>query len=291
MNGLGEGAARRWAASSSQRVLIGLALGPGVPQIIDHNPGLIDYVELPFELLRHDPSAIKAEALAPIVLHCASMSIAGFVPPSDDTLGAIAALAERTNTPWIGEHLAFMSADPLRQGAALHEPTTLTYTVCPQLSEEVLQHACNNITQLQARFAMPLIVENSPQYFEVPGSTMSIVDFTAEVHRRCKVGMLLDLTHFLISARNMGFDPNLEVRRLPLENLVEMHVSGMDVQSGTAWDDHAGLADESTFELMRTVLQRARPRAITFEYNWAPDLADAAIVGQIERTKAMCLNA
>jgi uncharacterized protein (UPF0276 family) len=272
--------------------MIGLAHGPGVSDLIKRNPGLVDYIELPFELLRHDPSAIKAETLAPVILHCASMSIAGFVPPSDDTLNAIAAVANRTNTPWIGEHLAFISADPLHHpGAALHDPTTLTYTVCPQLSEEVLQHACDNIAQLQTRFAPTLIVENSPQYFEIPGSTMSIVDFTIEVHRRSKVGMLLDLTHFMISAINMKFDPKTEIRRLPLEHLVEMHVSGLDFQSGKAWDDHAGVADESMFELMQIVVDRARPHAITFEYNWAPDLADEIIVTQIKRTKAMCLNA
>jgi uncharacterized protein (UPF0276 family) len=291
MKRVDEGKIRRAAATCSERVMIGLAYGPGVPELIKRNPGLIDYVELPFELLRHDPSAIEAEALAPLVLHCASMSIAGFVPPSDDTLNAIAILADRTNTPWIGEHLAFISADPLHPGAALHDPTTLTYTICPQLSEEVLQHACNNISQLQGRFASALIVENSPQYFEIPGSTMSIVDFTIEVHRRSKVGMLLDLAHFMISAMNMKFDPKTEMRRLPFEHLVEVHVSGLDFQSGTAWDDHAGIADESTFELMQIVLNRAKPRAITFEYNWAPTLAEEIIVSQIERTRAMCLNA
>jgi hypothetical protein len=271
-------------------VMVGMAYGPGMARLIERHPGLVDYVELPFELLRHDPSAIRAEKLAPIVLHCASMSIAGFVPPSEDTLDAIAAQAERTRTPWIGEHLAFISADPLR-GAALHDSTTLTYTVCPQLSEEVLALACDNIRRLQSRFSAPIIVENSPQYFAIPGSTMSIVEFTAEVHRRSSVGMLLDLTHFQISAMNMGFDPRRSIRRLPLDHLVEMHVSGFDSQGDTAWDDHAGLADEATFELIECVLGRARPRAITFEYNWAPDLPDDIVVGQIERVRSICRNA
>jgi uncharacterized protein (UPF0276 family) len=265
--------------------MVGLAYGPGTAGFIERHPGQVDYVELPFELLRHDPSTRQIARLAPIILHCASMSIAGFVPPSDGTLAAIAEEAARTNTPWIGEHLAFISADPLQRGAALHEPTTLTYTVCPQLSEEVLEHACNNLRRLQARFALPLIVENSPQYFAIPGSTMSIVDFTIEVHRRSGIGMLLDLTHFMISALNMGFDPNKEIIRLPLEHLVEMHVSGLSAQSGTAWDDHAGVADESVLELMETVLGRARPRAVTFEYNWAPGPADDILIGQIERVR------
>jgi uncharacterized protein (UPF0276 family) len=273
------------------RTAIGLASGPCVRGFVERHPGLIDYIEVPFELLRHDPTTGSLGELAPIVLHCASMSVAGFVPPSEETLDAIAVQAERTGTPWIGEHLAFITADPLERGAALHDATTLTYTVCPQLSEEVLQRACRTLTDLQARFSVPLIVENSPQYFAIPGSTMSIVDFTSEVHRRCGVGMLLDLTHFKISSINMGFDPAAEIARLPLEHLVEVHVSGHDVQSGTAWDDHAGLADEETFELVERVLERARPRAVTFEYNWAPDVPDDVLVAHIERMRSLLAHA
>jgi uncharacterized protein (UPF0276 family) len=278
-------ASKRKSARPPDPMMVGLAYGPGVPGFVGRNPGMVDYLEVPFELLQHDPSAIEAEKLAPIILHCASMSIAGFVPPSEKTLCAIAQQVERTNTPWIGEHMAFISADPLQRGTALHDATTLTYTVCPQLSEEVLEHACSNLREQQARFSVPLIVENSPQYFTIPGSTMSIVDFTIEVHRRCDVGMLLDLTHFMISATNMHFDPRKEIVRLPLERVVEMHVSGLDVQSGTAWDDHAGLADEAVFELAEIVLERARPRAVTFEYNWAPELPDRILIDQIERVR------
>ncbi|MGC2781286.1 MAG: DUF692 family multinuclear iron-containing protein [Bradyrhizobium sp.] len=271
----------------SGRTWVGLANGPCVPGFVKRNPDLVDYIELPFELLQHDPAAGAVQELAPVILHCASMSIAGFVPPSETTLDSIAERARHTGTPWIGEHLAFISADPLERGAAMHEPTTLTYTVCPQLCEEVLRRACQNLTDLQARFPVPLIVENSPQYFPIPGSTMSIVDFTIEVHRRCNIGMLLDLTHFMISSINMRFDPKTELRRLPLEHLVELHVSGLDMQLDTAWDDHASLADDSVFELVETVLERTRPRAVTFEYNWAPDLPDDVLIDHIGRVRSM----
>jgi uncharacterized protein (UPF0276 family) len=120
---------------------------------------------------------------------------------------------------------------------------------------------------------------------------MSIVDFVAEFHRRSNAGMLLDLTHFRISSMNMNFEPRREILRLPLEKVVEVHVSGLDVQAGTAWDDHAGLADEETFDLLALVLSRARPRAVTFEYNWAPDLDANIIVDQVDRVRSMCLNA
>ena len=274
--------------------MLGLAYGSGTLSFLERNPGIADFVELPFELLNHDPRTIAVREKVPLVLHCASMSLAGFVRPSETTLDAIARRASETGTPWIGEHLAFMSADPLpevRHGAALHEPTTLTYTVCPQLSEEVVELVCRNLSELQARFSIPLIVENSPQYFEIPGSTMSIVDFTIEVHRRCHVGMLLDLTHLTISSINMGFNPKKELLRLPLDDLVEMHISGLNLEAGTAWDDHAGLATEAVLELAVMVLERARPKAVTFEYNWMPDLPDGILVDQMDRVRGMLKHA
>ena len=111
---------------------------------------------------------IRLQDRIPLILHCASMSVAGFLPPSAATLDAIAAETARTATPWIGEHLAFISADGLNEDdAGSVAPTSLTYTVCPQLSEETVERVAENFAALQPRFPVPLILENSPQYFAV----------------------------------------------------------------------------------------------------------------------------
>ncbi len=264
---------------------VGLAYGPWVPGVIARNPGLVDYVEIPFEQLRHDPGAGDIQKTLPAILHCASMSVAGFVPPEPGTLEAIEREAARMRTPWIGEHLAFISADPPR-GEEGDGPTTLSYTVCPQLSEETVAQSAANFAALQARFpGTPILLENSPQYFDTPGSTMGLVDFIREVFARCQAGLLLDLSHFLIAAVNMGFNPEAELERLPLERVVEIHLSGMSVQGGVVWDDHARLAPPEQFMLLSRALERCRPRALTFEYNWTPDLPDEPLLQQVERAR------
>lgn len=264
---------------------VGLAAGPAVPALIAAQPGLVDFVEIPIEQLRHAPEVAALQDMLPAVLHCSSMSIAGFVPPDDAELEAIAAAAVRMRTPWIGEHLAFLAADPLSDGAS--EPTRLTYTVCPQLSEETIERVALNLARLKPLFPMPIILENSPQYFEVPGSTMAMTEFIARVIERCDVGLLLDLTHFLISAHNRGFDPLRAIDALPLERVVEVHLSGMSVQSGIAWDDHGAPAPDVLFELLARVLRRARPRALTFEYNWAPSVDASRLQRQIARAREL----
>jgi uncharacterized protein (UPF0276 family) len=267
---------------------IGLAYGPSTPEFIDANPGLIDYVEIPFEQLRHSPDSASIQELVPVILHCASMSVAGFVPPADATLDAIESEAERTRTPWIGEHLAFITADGLKMDTdTFGPPTALTYTVCPQLSEETIQRVADNLASLQPRFGAPLILENSPQYFAVPGSTMPMVEFIGAVLSRCDVGFLLDLSHFLITMLNTGADATKEIGRLPLERVVEIHISGLNLQSGVVWDDHATPAPAVVFELLERVLERARPRALTLEYNWSPSFPQAVLMTHLDRVRRM----
>ena len=272
---------------------VGLAYGPGVAELLAADPQLADYIEIPFEQLRHAPALLALQHTAPLVLHCASLSVAGFVSPSTTTVAAVAELARVVDTPWIGEHLAFIAADPLpgeqdHPGAAA---TALTYTVCPQLSEETVERVAANLAALRPQLPVPLILENSPQYFAVPGSTMDMSDFISAVAARCDVGLLLDLSHFLITSMNTDTDPLRELERLPLERVVEVHVSGLKQQSGRAWDDHAVPASPRVFELLKRVLKRARPRAVTFEYNWSPHFPMKVLREHIEKVRTLLATA
>jgi len=277
----------KYLDASSDKIAVGLAFGPIVPEFIAESPGLLDYVEVPFEQLLHTPEVGSIQDSLPIILHCASMSVAGFVPPDEATLKLVDREAKRTKTPWIGEHLAFITADPLDTTAS---PTALTYTVCPQLSEETVEQVACNLSRLRPQFEVPVILENSPQYFDVPGSTMRMTEFIGTVVERCDVGLLLDLTHFLISMINTEQDEAKEIDRLPLERLVEIHISGLNVQSGIAWDDHATPATEAVFDLLQRVLRRARPRAVTLEYNWSPSFPRSTLKKHVERVREMVGN-
>ena len=270
---------------------VGLAYGPGIQQFMDSKPDVIDYIEVPFEQLRHSPDLASIQEVLPVILHCASMSVAGFVPPSETTIDAIGREAQRTRTPWVGEHLAFVSADGLTEEAERDvAPTNLTYTICPQMSPETVGRVAENLKSLRPRFSVPLILENSPQYFDIPGSTMTMVDFVSEVVSRCDVGLLLDLSHFAITSLNTGVDAHKEIDRLPLERVVEIHVSGYNEQSGVVWDDHAAPAPPLVFELLERVMERARPRALTLEYNWLTFPA-GILVSHLARTREILARA
>lgn len=272
-------------------VAVGLANGPIVRPFMDWSPSHVDYVEVPYEQLRFDPGTAEIQAQVPIVLHCSSMSVAGFVSPTEETLDQIDGHVARTRTPWIGEHLAFISADPLDGGDAVDDGSggsvQLTYTVCPQLSEETIERVGENLRALRERFDVPIILENSPQYFPVPGSTLSMPEFVAAVAEQCDVDLLLDITHWLITSGNVGQDPVSTAESLPLERVREVHLSGLSHQSGRWWDDHAAPVPEEAFDLLERLSPRLRPQAVTFEYNWAPSIPRMVLAEQIDRVRGV----
>jgi uncharacterized protein (UPF0276 family) len=267
--------------------LVGLSAGPIIAEVLEFHHGLIDYVEMPFEQVRHHPASADLQKDIPLLLHCSSMSVAGFVPPSEETLDQIADLADRMHTPWIGEHLAFISAEALADEASGVPPTELTYTVCPQLSEEMLDRVEGNLDRLRKRFTTPIILENSPQYFAVPGSTMTMPEFIAETVRRCDVDLLLDITHFLIMTSNMGYDPAEAAAALPLDRVVEVHLSGMSLQSGRWWDDHSAPVPDPAFDFLATIADRISPSAVTFEYNWAQSIPGSIVLKHVARAREL----
>jgi len=270
--------------------VVGLAYSSTVPDFIRASDGLVDYVEVPFELLRHNPSVFDSCAGIPIVLHCASLSIGGSVRCSDQTVTEIEDWLHRTESPWLGEHLAFITAAREEAGEMLPEgipaePYDIGYTVSPPMNRHTLERAANNFESYSQRLNVRLLLENSPLYFQMPSSTMSQSEFVRELCQLADVNLLLDLAHLYISAGNIGFDPMKELERLPLEKVLEIHISGVDRQPDGLWDDHANPAPDILFKMLERVMQDGRTRAITLEYNWASTFSRTVLSEQLEKVR------
>jgi uncharacterized protein len=64
----------------------------------------------------------------------------------------------------------------------------------------------------------------------------------------------------------------------------------MNLQDGIVWDDHAVPAPPEMFDLLAQVTKRARPRALTMEYNWE-SLPHPVIVSHLERARNILARA
>jgi uncharacterized protein (UPF0276 family) len=268
---------------------VGVAYSRSTPEFIERNPGTVDYVEIPFELLCHDP-AVATRVGTPVVLHCASLSIAGSVTPPSAVVSSVEEWIKRTRTPWLGEHLSFITAERDKPGEfadeyAPGEPWNIGYTVSPPMNSETVETVVRSVDRAMSAFSVPVILENPPVYFSVPGSTMSQVEFISEVCARSDARLLLDLAHFYITSRNLGYDPLVELARFPLEEVVEVHVSGVDTDAGGCWDNHASRAPQLELDMLAVVMERAPVRAVTLEYNWSSRFPESVLREEIARVR------
>jgi uncharacterized protein (UPF0276 family) len=270
---------------------IGVAHSRYVARFLDRHPNAIDYIEVPFEMLRHNPAAANIIQKKPLVLHCASLSIAGSVPPSSEVMSEVQSWIDRTRTPWLGEHLSFITAERDPDGRAdayaPGESWDIGFAVSPPLNSATVELVLKSLRRAESTFDVPILVENPPIYFLMPGSTMNQVDFIAEICARCDVLLLLDLAHFYISAKTLGYDPFKEVLRLPLDKVVEVHLSGVDIEAGQRWDNHASRAPQVELDLLAEVLRRAPVRAITLEYNWSSRFPESVLLDEIARARTV----
>src|SRR5438067_4873365 len=95
---------------SRRRPLVGLGYSDYVRPLLLDEPDLFDFVEIPFELLRANPQVVPIANCRQVLLHSASLSMAGEVAPDEATWNAVGDWIGRTATPWLSEHLAFFTA-------------------------------------------------------------------------------------------------------------------------------------------------------------------------------------
>jgi uncharacterized protein (UPF0276 family) len=155
------------------------------------------------------------------------------------------------------------------------------------MNEESVGIVVKALALNQGRLLVPLLIENAPLYFKAPGSTLTQVEFINRVCEQSEVRLLLDLAHFYITSQNMGFDPREEILRLPLERVVEVHLSGTSHESGVLWDNHAARAPEAVIDLLRIVLRQTRVRAVTLEYNWSAKFPTPVLLTEIRRVREL----
>jgi uncharacterized protein len=282
------------------RTAVGLSYSPFAERIVAQRSARLDFVEIPFEQLVHTPQAVELRAKVPLLLHCASLSIAGNVRPAASLVDRLMECIEQTATPWLGEHLAYVRADGVWREIAEHPallgeadgsdvartPFNVGYTVSPQLSDPILDRVLDSTREWRQRLGLPILLENGPVYFEMPGSTMSQSDFIRNLCSRSQdVLLLLDLAHLAITCGNLDLDPHAALERYPLDRVVEVHLSGVSRQADMTWDDHSNGAPAIVLELLDHLLERAQPKAITLEYNWDHDFPSEILHRDLERVR------
>lgn len=221
----------------------------------------IDVLELTAEeFLAGGDSSRTRQALTPLVssfpllLHGIELSLGSDAPLDETYLTGFASLARTVNAPWVSEHLSFTRAGSVEIGHLTPIPPTW----------EAVEVVVRNVRTLQARLDVPVLLENITRVIDLPGD-MTEWEFVGEVLERTDAGLLLDVTNLYTNAVNSDLDPWDELRAVPMERAVEIHLAGGQEGEGYLVDSHSAAIAPPVWELAEAALKRADIKAVIIE--------------------------
>jgi uncharacterized protein (UPF0276 family) len=180
----------------------------------------------------------------------------GWVP---GTISTIAAYLQCTESPWVSMHITMwlpgMVWLMLRRGWRMPLPNPGRAT----------QRFIRQVIRLDRSIQVPVVLENiEPLPFDG-------YDFEVQTERITEVllktggGLVLDTGHARVSAAVLGMDVHDYLSSLPLDRVVQIHISGPRVRAGRLADVHEPL-QEIDYALLDFLLARTHPRVVTLEY-------------------------
>jgi uncharacterized protein (UPF0276 family) len=203
----------------------------------------------------------------PVSLHGVGLSIGADRPLDEDHLARLKSLNERYEPGLFSEHLAWSSHGDFYFNDLLPLPYT----------EEAVARVSEHVDRVQETLGRRMLLENPSTYVTFETSTMSELDFLADVVRRTGCGLLLDVNNVFVSATNQGYAPEDYVDAFPLGHVGEIHLGGHaedrdDEDAPLLIDAHDRAVADPVWDLYRRVIGLAGPLPSLIE--WDNDVPD-----------------
>lgn len=152
----------------------------------------------------------------PVVMHGVTLSIGSSDPLDFDYLKRLKALARKTKTPWLSDHLSWGRLE----GAHFHDLLPLPYT------KEVIDYVAERARIVQDYLEIPFALENLSSYASFQEDQMPEWEFYSQVVEKADIKMMLDVNNIYVSSRNHNFSPSDYIRRIPFERVIQIHLAG-----------------------------------------------------------------
>jgi uncharacterized protein (UPF0276 family) len=180
----------------------------------------------------------------------------GLIPGA---ISRIAAYLHCTESPWVSMHITMwlpgMVWLMLRRGWRVPLPNP----------ERATQQFIQRVRRLARSTYVPVTLEN------IEPLPIDGYDFEVQTERINQVldetdcGFLLDIGHARVSAATLGVDIHDYLSGLPLNRVVQVHVSGPRLRGQRLVDAHEAL-QEVDYALLDFVLAQTQPQVVTLEY-------------------------
>lgn len=186
----------------------------------------------------------------PLSLHGVGLSLGGADLLDARHLARFKRLVDRIEPQLVSEHLAWSVAG----GTYLNHLLPLPYDA------ESLDAVCRRVAQVQETLGRRILVENPSRYLRFGPSTIPEPQFLAEVVRRTRCGLLLDVNNVYVSCRNFDEDPIAYLDTLPAGAIGEIHLAGHTANAADGRtvliDDHGSPVVGPVWHLYARALER-----------------------------------
>jgi uncharacterized protein (UPF0276 family) len=239
---------------------LGLGIGwrPELAYLISQRTD-IGFVEVLAENLelRNLPAPLLAlrERGIVVIPHGVSLSLGGAESIDAQRVEKLARLAEKFDSPFVSEHIAFVRAGDTEIGHL----TPLARTAS---SLEVL---VENVQAANKLLPVPLALENIAALFDWPKVEMDEAEFVTAALEATNTLLLLDLSNSFANAHNRRVEPLAELARFPLERLAYVHMGGGVEHDGIIHDTHGDSLLPGALDLLARFCALKRPAGVMLE--------------------------
>jgi uncharacterized protein (UPF0276 family) len=239
-------------------IQLGTNLSDPLQELLAQDEALVDAVEVgPWFGVCQVRAYRRALPDIPFTFHGGDLiERVGFVP---GTLRCLRAYQRACHSRWVSVHMTMWLPGQvwlmLRYGLRMPRPDL----------ERASRRLVWQVTRLSRALGVPVLLENMPtlpfrgyEFESEPGRIGRVLETTG-------CGLVLDIGHARIAAAARDMQTEAYVSRLPLDRVVQVHVSGPRLWQGRLVDAHESLQEED-YELLAFVLARTRPEMVTLEY-------------------------
>ena len=164
-----------------------------------------------------------------------------------------------TQSQWVSLHLELLPAQvyALSSRFGLHLP--------PPKIERARDKFIHLLSDVIESVEILVILENLTSLSQEKYFYAADPSLIAEIVETTNSGLLLDIAHARAAAsyREMSVESYME--KLPLERIVQIHVSGAREKDGYLQDAHEAMQDED-YAILNWVLGKSKPEVVTLEY-------------------------
>lgn len=139
------------------------------------------------------------------------------------------------------------------------------------IKKEIMSVAGERLSFIKESFSGVLAIENLDYHDTGAYERVCEPQFICDFVEHFNLQFLLDIGHAKVSADQMGYSIDTYLKLLPLNRVIEIHLSHAGFQNGSVQDLH-GIPTDEDYQLVGFVLEQACPEYLTLEYYESSDL-------------------